>query len=451
MANIKQLPNYLFADGNAAVVADGATTLYSASGTANLSSKQLGVFAVGLDSSSNYTAINTGDTVVEAPEIIIAQGTPYSATGGIGPSAGMFRKIYETSHRIRGKETIVYRGQGYVAPRQNAWVIGADTSAADEIGRPLDNTVYSIRVTFKGRRRDYASSSNALDSVFVSYPTKNYTALGYTDAQAVDDLVQNLVAELNKASRLIVTNGRRGKYDFVAMAVRFEGSFSGANTTTNVSDLDSLDGGVTVGGYGFATDAETAAANNNSAMGAAFAALVADTDVDVDTDTQVVAVNTATAGTATSGCNGIIIMAIDEFKDVAHDDRVKHLKLKLSVDLEGGWETTVCKEEASGVLEGEGSPRQLRIDWRYSQGLRERENLSMIPVVEPTDYLDDTEVYAVYAIVTQTNEYRNGAPAGFNQAVTFICVPNADTTTKNTLEAVLNPYFASVGFPAVNL
>lgn len=449
MANIKQLPNYLFAAGNASVVADGATKLYSTSGTANLSDGQLGIFAVGINASSNYTAINTGDTVADAPEIIIAQGTPYSATGGETSTAGIFAKIYETSHRIRPSETVVYRGQAYVAPRQSAWVIGADDAATDEIGRPLDLTTYSVRVTFKGRRRDYSNSVNALDSVLATYTTKDYTTLGYTDSQATDDLVQNLVSELNKRSRLITTNGRRGNRNFVALAVRNEAGFSGANTTTAVSLLDSLDGGVAVGGYGFSTDAETAAANNNSAMGAAFAALVADTALDIDTDTQVVAIDLDTAGTATSGCNGIIIMAADE--QIAYDDRSKHMKTSLVVDLVEGFNTTVLCAQGSTTKEGEGVPRQLRIDWRYSQGLRERENLSMIPIVEPADYIDDTDIYDVYAIVTRTQEYRNGSPTGFTEAATYVCVPNGDTTTKNTLEAALNPYFASVNFPAVNL
>lgn len=449
MANIKQLPNFLFTKSNATVVADGATALYTSSGTANLADGQLGIFAVGLNASSNYTAINTGDTVADAPEIIIAQGTPYSATGGESSVSGIFNKIYETSHRIRGAETIAWRGQAYVASRQSAWVIGADASAADEIGRPLDLTTYSVRVTFKGRKRDYSNSTNALDSVIAHYTTKDYTALGYTDAQATDDLVQNLVSELNKRSYAITTNGRRGNRPFVAMAIRHEGSFSGANTTTNVSDLDSLDGGVAVGGYGFSTDAETAAANNNSSMGAAFVALVADTNADVDTDTQVVAINLTTAGTATSGCNGIIIMALDE--KTAYDERESFLKTRLVVDLAEGFDTTVGLYESSDVNEGEGSPRQLRFRWRYSQGLRERENLNMIPIVEPADYISNTAVYAVYGIATRTIDYRNGAPAGFNEAITYICVPDGDTTTKNSLEAALNPYFGSVNFPAVNI
>lgn len=449
MANIKQLPNFLFSKSNATVVADGATTLYTSSGTANLADGQLGIFAVGLNGSSNYTAINSGDTVVEAPEIIIAQGTPYSAVGGETAVAGIFSKIYETSHRIRGAETRVWRGQAYVAPRQNAWVVGADSGAIDEIGRPLDETTYSIRVTFRGRRRDYSNSTNALDSVFAQYTTKDYTTLGYTDAQATDDLVQNLVSELNKRSQAVTTNGRRGNRPFVALAIRHEGSFSGANSTTNVSDLDSLDGGVAITGYGLSTDAETAAANNNSAMGAAFAALVADTAADVDTDTQVVDINLTTAGTATSGCNGIIIMALDE--KIAYDDRNKHVKVRLSVDLPDGFDTTVGKYESSDTNEGEGAPRQLRIDWRYSQGLRERENLNMIPIVEPADYISNTEVYSVYGIVTRTVDYRNGAPSGFNEAATYICVPNGDTTTKNALEAALNAYFGSVNLPAVNI
>ncbi len=448
MASIKQLPTFLFADGNATVVADGATALVATAGTANLADGQLGIFAVGLHGNSNYTAINSGDGVTEAPEIVIAQGTQYSSVGGASTVSGMFNKIYEESHRIRGRETMVWRGQAYVAPRQNAWVIGADDNAADAIGRPLDLTTYSIRVTFKGRRQDATVTPNSRDSVFATYTTRDYTTLGLTDVQATDDLVQNLVAELNKRSIKVVTNGRRGNRPFVALAVRFEAGFSGANSTTAASDMDSLDGATVVAGYGFSTDAETGN-NNNSAMGAAFVAMIADTTVDVDTDTQVVAVDLDTAGAATSGCNGIIIMACDE--STAYNDRTPDLKVNLMVDLSDTFNSTVAKVNSSDMSEGEGSPRQLRNKWRYSQGLRENSNLSEIPIIEPADYIDNADVYAIYTIVTRTHQAMNASPNLSADAVTFVCIPNGDTTTINAFEAAMNAYFGTVGLPAVNI
>lgn len=439
---------FLLATGNQTVIADGATTLVDSDGTTNLASGQLGIFHAGIGGTNTMnTAINSGDTIVESPKIIIAQGTASAADAGLG-SNGFYNKPYRKSHEIEGRLTRVWTGQAYVAPRLNAWVIGADGGASDAIGTPLDNTEYKIRVAFNGRRYDEMYSISTVDTVTATYTTPNYTTLGTVNP--LDHLIQHLVSNINKNSRLIVTNGRRGTKDLVALAVRFEGGFSGANTTTNVSDMDSLDGATVVGGYGFSTDAETAAANNNSQMGAAFVSMVADTAVDVDTDTQVVALNLTTAGSATSGCNGIIILALDAL--TAYVDRIPQLKAKLKVALDGGFLSTVTCAESSDISEGEGLPRQLQLLYNDTQGQREypaNQNRVEFPVITPPVTFDTTAIYSVYIIESDNMDVKMISPNVSNPLRTYIVVPNASTTTKTSLESALNSYFTSVNLPAV--
>lgn len=441
---------FLLATGDQTVIADGTTAIVTSSGTTNLASGQLGVFHSGLGGTNTMnTAINVGDTTAQSPKIFIAQGTSDASDTGLG-SNGFYKKPYRKSHEIVGRNTRVWTGKAYVAPRLNAWVIGADGGAADAIGTPLDLTTYTVRLTFTGRRYDEMFTLKSLKSVVASYTTPDYTTLGTVNP--LDHLIQNLVSELNKNSRAIVTNGHRGNENFVALAVRFEGSFSGANTTTNVSDLDSLDGNTTVGGYGFATDAETAAANNNSQMGAAFVAMVADTAVDVDTDTQVVSINLDTAGTATSGCNGILIIALDE--PTSYVDRIPQVKTTLNVALGENFLSTVSCANSSASREGEGVPRQLQLLYNDTQGQREypaNQNRVEFPVITPPVTFDTTAIYSVYIIESDVVDNKIISPDVVNPLRTYIVVPDASTTTKNALEAVLNPYFASAGLADVNI
>lgn len=446
----RSVETMLFTTGNAAVVADGATALVSSTGVCNLSSGQIGFFDVGgYGSNSNNVAINTGDTVVESPRIIVAQGTPYSATPGATAFAGFFRDLYEKSHDIIGRNIKLFSGKAYVAPRTDAWAIGADDAAADAIGTPLDLTEYTVRVTFRGRKRDERNSDRMRQSTLGRYTTLDYTTLGTTNP--LDHLIQHLVHDLNKDSRAIVTNGVRGTLPFVAFAVNTGsvGTFSGSGEVL-FSDLDNLDGAVATG-YGFSTDAETAAANNNSQMALAFAALIADTNSDFDTDSEVVPIDLTLAGTHAIGANAIAIIALDE--ELSYVEHGKQTKVKLEVSLPDGFLETVGVYSAGSLREGDGVPRVLEIMYRNTVSQRKySQNRELFPVIAAPDYVVDTEIYDTYIIETwDTHVIGTDSPDETSPQRCYIFVPSADTTTKNSLEAVLNAYFAPLGIPAVNI
>jgi len=439
----------LIADGNATVVSDGATALSTSAGVTNLADGQLGVFdAGGWGTNSSYVAINAGDTVAESPAIIIAQGTADSANPGVSTYAGQYKRGYERSHIIYGRNTTLVRAKAYITPRQSAWVIGADAANADAIATPLDETEYAVMVTLRGRRRDQQNSAKQREGHRFNFVTPNYTD-DTTITNPLDHMIQNLVSNINKHSRIIPSS--TGHLPFVAFAIRHEGSFSGSGAVT-VASLDSLDGGVATG-YGFSTDAETAAANNNSAMGAAFVALVADSTNDVDTSTEVVPIDLTTAGTNANGANGIIFMALDE--EITYDDRMPEVKVKLEVSKVSGFGSAVGCYESSGVKEGGWTPRQIRLFYAETMGMRKySQNRSEIPIVEIPDidnYIDDTAIYDVYIIESVDVTSHPVGGENLHPQRCYVFVESGDTTTKNSLEAVLNPYFGSVNLPAVNL
>jgi len=446
----RSVETMLFTTGNASVVADGATALVSSAGVCNLSSGQLGVFDVGgYGTNINNIAINTGDTIVESPRIIIAQGTPYSASPGATAFAGFFRDLYEKSHDITGRNIKLFTGKAYVAPRLDAWAIGADTAATDAIGTPLNETEYSILVTFRGDRRDTQNSDRLRESIRGTFVTPDYTTLG--TANPLDHLIQNLVHDLNKKSRNIVSNGSRGNFPFVAFAVNTGsvGAFSGSGEIL-FSDLDNLDGAIATG-YGFSTDAETAAANNNSQMALAFTALIADTKSDFDTDSEVVPILLTSAGTNTIGANAIAIIALDE--ELAYVDYAKDTKVRLEVSLTSGFLTSVGVYSAGSMREGSGVPRVLEIIYKNTVGQRKySQNRELFPVISAPDYVVDTAIYDTFVIETwDTHVIGTDSPNETSPQRCYIFVPSADTTTKNSLEAVLNSYFGPIGIPAVNI
>jgi len=456
MANKRRSLEYiLVASGNQAVIADGSTTLTDASGNCNLASGQLGVFHAGLGGTNTMdTAINSGDTIVESPEIYIAQGTPDASSPGYTTN-GMFGVTNLKSHRIAGRSTKVWKGSAYTAPVLPAWVIGADTGQSDAVGTPLDETEYSVNISFAGRRHDEAFTVGARDAIRVKYTTPNYSALGTTNP--LDHFIQNMVSEINKNSRLIVTNGRRGNKPIIAVAVRMEGSFSGTSkdvgngsSTAHMSDLT---GGVAFPtGYGISTDAETGTGLDNSQMAAAFAALRDATDNDVDASTDVCAVDLSTAGTNANGANGIILIGLDEV--TAYEDRIPEVKTYIKVGLDGGWLSSVGKYDTEGT-EGGWSPRQIKLKWNefYGMNLNSSNRLidPIIKNVDIDDLLTSTAVYDVYVINSEFTELKAISPSDVASATTFIFVPTGGTTTKANLEAALNGYFGSVSLPNVNV
>lgn len=446
----------LVASGNATVVADGSTTLVSSTGACNLASGQLGVFHGSYDGGGTVgTAISVGDTVTDAPAIVIAQGTANASSPGPASFEGFYNITHLQSAPIFGKMTKVYRGQSYVAPRMNAWMIGAIEGSADAIGTPLDETTYSFRVTFRSARHEETYSNATRDSILVSYTTPDYTTLGTTNP--LDDLVQNLVHEANKNSRAVVTDGRRGNKPFVAFAVRHDQAshaFS-AGGTVLVSALDALAGGVAYPTYyGFSTDAETTTSGANSAQGAAWVALAADANSDLATTDAVCPVNLTTAGTNTYGANGIVIMALDALP--AYDDRVPQLKVDMEVSTIEGFTSSVGVYDSSAMQEPEGDARKMRIMFRNTMGQRiysqNRSGIPIIELIDPDVNIATGEIYDTYIIEHEQPHYEKSY-FDDNARIqrTYIFVPTDNTTTTAALEAVLNPYFASVDFPAVAL
>lgn len=446
---------FLVSASDATVLSDGATSLVTSTGGTNLANGQLGVFHYGVDgTNSPFVALGVGDTIADSPAIVIAQGTANASSPGPDPNfEGAFTRPYRISAPIYGSGVRAYTGQAYVVPTQNSWLIGADDADGGTIGTPLDETTYSVRVTFNGRRRDMMNSAANLDSFVASYTTPDYTALATVDP--LDHLVQNLVYQMNMNSAHIVTNGHRGKYPFIALALRCEGAPGVTYTGTAVSALDNKDGGVGIGSYGITTDAETAASNNDSVLGNTFdLAAAAGTSGTIDTTSQVVDVDLDIAGTGADGANAILIIAMDE--SLYYEDRVKQRKVDMQVSLKAGFVSTVEVQDLTDPQEGQGTYRYMTLWYKDTEGQREypaNQNRTEFPVIAATVPFSSTANYSLYIIEHQDTREFLVSPNNVRLHKTIVCVPKGDTTTKNALEAVLNPWMASLPnpFPALNI
>ena len=108
---------------------------------------------------------------------------------------------------------------------------------------------------------------------------------------------------------------------------------------------------------------------------------------------------------------------------------------------------------AGSLREGDGVPRVLEIMYRDTVGQRKySQNRESFPVIAAPDYVVDSAIYDTYIIETwDKHVIGTDSPDETSPQRCYIFVPSADTTTKNSLEAVLNSYFAPMGIPAVNI
>jgi len=413
-----------------AIVADGTTRFTNQSTfVTNLADGQLGVFdATGNGTNAINVAISPGDTVKESPEIVIAQGTPQSSSPSTISVQGFFPRTYEAS-RIAGKSVKVFRGKAYRAGTLNAWTIGADLGQSDAIV-PLDETEFSLLITQKGRRKEFENSTRGRQGLSVNYVTPDYTTLGFSASASLDHLVQNLVVEINKHSTLHNTNNRKGKEDFVAFAVDTDATTATAGSTTIA--------GITAG---------TTSINGviiTAAMEAALDAIAADANVpDIDSSSRIVPTALTTAGTGVATTQAVVILSLDEA--TAFIDRVPQVKINLDLGLTAGFNyPTVLLKESQAADEGEGSGRFWKIYYEGTDGQRAyHTNRVEYPVIPQPQYVVETETYDAYIIEHGTNVETTLTEVSHNPMKTIILVPSSDTTTKNQLEAVLNPWIQS--------
>lgn len=446
----------LSATSSETVINDGSTAVVTGSGNSNAGNGQM-LIADGTGETSPNVAIGAGATVANFSKIKLVQGTEHAAQAGQTAAGGFAIPLLEAT--VEGNRVTAWNGQSYVRPEYSMWYIGADNGETDALdtagGGIADNTEYIIKIGMRGTRMDMHNSVHGVEVVNVSFTTPDYTALGYSEAQKVDDLVQNLVYNANLHSEKLV--GTTGKKPFVAFAVDYEATTSTSGNVA-VSAISTVDAGSIAYPstyYGFSSDAESIASGANSKEAKTWADAAAFATGDLDTNSLIIDVDRTTAGDgSTATTNGIVIMGTEITE--ATEDRVENYVVRLEVSLFGGFDDAVNIQEANVATNGEGGEAKLKKRWKsVAQSKLRHSNRSEFPVIDILpNFWAAGQRYDVYTIEQDVIRDTRGLNSlAAEKEIIRICVPVSSTTTTTEIEAALNTYMASTtgAFSAVNL
>lgn len=431
--NKRAVESFLVCSGDDQGLVAGGTALNdNATGAVNVADGQLGIFNVA-SSGGTVAYLETlaaAETVADAPAIQIIQGNENSANPrGATARHPLSVRPYEASGIISGYNRIVATKQVAVAPSHSTWIIG-DASTGGITA--LDNTEYIMKIAYRGRVYDEYYSPEATASLTARYTTPDYTAL--STAEPVDHLIQNIVWDINRNSRIFVgTSLRSGKEPVVAIAVDTVGGTGVvANTITAGTVLPIL---------------TTSLGNQSITLTAAMAASIqaALSSASLPATSRLLNVNLTTAGTVTGGvADAIMVMALD--RSLSFEDRIPQVKVRLEIGLISGFDSSVVDhEEHEEAFEGKGQGRALDLLYRATHGQR-KYNLDHTkdPIPEYTSPIDTTASYTVYTI-----DHINVAQVDTGNIVQspqreYILAQPADTDTIGEIDDLLGPWIASV-------
>lgn len=441
--NKVRVEKILVAKGNVGLPAGGTALINTTTGAVALADGQLAVVDLsGNGSNAKYTSLSAGDTVVDSPVIALYQGTADSANPSLITSIPLPNRPFEKSQDIEGRKVTFYRGKAYEAPMVSASLIGGPGSQAVT---PLDLTVFALTIAYHGRRTDIINGRNEPAS-FPEFTTPDYTSLGLNTTDSRDHLLSNLAAQINRESRLYPNNP--GGNQSIALAINSTAAGTSPSAIT-ISGLNSAGGDTLVlysGAFGSVTLLTTAAlAISLKAMLAVNGGPLANTAV---IETSVLSV----AGTGTSNIDRLIIAALDDA--TAFYDRISAVKTRLNIGLRLGFDPTlVFNQQLSEPFEGIGLARQYQLLYDETDGLRKFDSVqppSGGVIAYPSPIVANA-IYDVYVLQYYSTDATTGGESSDSPFVLYILVPDGDTATKASLEAVLNPYLFSVGLNPVTL
>jgi len=424
------------------VASTGNLALYNTAGATNhinnnstgavrLANGQLGFFAsTDFGSVKMNIATDATPTVAEAPVVYIAQGTADSANPGqshANATYPLFARPFERTGDIAGGYLEATK-QGYVAPTNAIWVVGEPTSGIGGI-TALDNTEYAITIGYKGRVVDTFYHNYSTNAYIASYTTPNYTDLG--TVSPIDHLVQNLVWNINRNSRIITSNTNEGNEPVVAMALDLSGGVG-----TAVSALAA----------GFLPLVNTSAGLRGITITAADVTML---QAALPSGSSIVTVDLTTAGGAVAA-DAFAVMALDRKQYFL--DRVSQVKIDFELGLRLGFDNTVAFEKTSFAQEGQGVGRWLWQEYRNTHGQRKYNlNHEEMPIIEFPNPVDINGTYNVYRVRHENSRQNDSFNTSVSPEMAVILIPTASTTTVTQFDAALNSWLASAGSALVTI
>lgn len=389
----RHLESFVVAKVGQTSVPTSGTYYNSSTGAVSLNDGQLGIIS---DSVWGTVApnvfVDATPTVAEAPVIRILNGTSTSANPAAPATYPLANRPFRSTSPIDFRGNVTVTKQAYREPEHSVWVIGNTVTETNAVN-VLDNTYYQISIGFRGRRTVNAFSLEQAAYLRPSYTSKDYTALGLSDALAVDDILTNLAWDINRNSQQFAINSR---YPSNSPVIAFLIDTTGT-TGTAIGGVDPIVAGDVINVVTTTSGTKTLTLTEAMATSIKDAAIAATGDVIADVTWKIMVTDLASAGSATGGtADMLMIMALDQ--PVAFKDYVEPVKVYLEVALPHGFNyNTVRYTQANTGDEGQGSFRQLNTYWLKTQGQREY-NLRHTedPIVNyPTPFVDG-EKYTIY-------------------------------------------------------
>lgn len=467
----------------------GATTAHAGNepltsattGRVDLVEGEIKIFsAKGYGTRASNVTIAANDTVTAAREIFVAVGNKSATDPNYVLPYPLPNRPYEVSESISGHDTIIYTYRAAKLPTFDTVAIGGAVASAGAVN-VQDNTNYSIKVAFYGRDIDeaYSSQCGKPDAANFTYYSKDYTTLGWSAANATDDIIKNLAYAINLNSKaLSFSKGYKANKPVVALAVDSTGTYGmdpraqSAGTFLPIVNTN-------IGLRGIVLTNEIIASFNSSSL--AVGATVVPIDLSL-------AGGFAAAGTNLKDPAGVdyspavdegkadhlLLMALD--RDLAYEDRIPYVKNRIEVGLTEGFNSNVTNIKIQKGQEGEGLKRQWDMYWKNSAGQRIYSNYRgfeamKIEVPSPVvaDYYDvaivehfkvDTiggttnvvkpfkTIFLIPAVLTVTPYVPE---EGEDPAVPAVFTLVADANTKALITNILLPWINSTDEPIVSV
>lgn len=394
-------------------------------GRVNLAAGQLGIFATGITGvRGNNNAILSTDTYGQAPQIQIAVGTSTSQTPGRGSYPLVNNEPYVASGTIDGRYPIILSGRVAEAPTFSMWRIGGNISTAGQINL-LDNTEYTIRVAYHGQILDVENSRHAYSSNSYSFVTPSYSTTVTND---LDHFVMNMVYRINAHSRMFsgASLNWGGNEPVIALAMG-----TVANGAQNVSALT----------VGASINVFVDRLGNQRTI-TLTAEMLANLNAVIPAGYGVVNTNLAIAGTQ-ADAEWILLVAMD--RELAYDDRVKNVKIRLDVGLPRGFGELVTKTEVSTAYEGEGLGRHWVINYTNTAGQRKYAQFQRQewPFIEVPSGINPSEYYNVYVLEHLSVAEIGVATTSASPKKTIVLIPTCNTTARDSFETYINQWVKS--------
>jgi tRNA threonylcarbamoyladenosine modification (KEOPS) complex Pcc1 subunit len=396
-------------------------------GHINLYEGQLGIFAAGPAGARNpNVALLSTDTFNTAPAIYIAQGTANAQNPARGNYPLVDNRPYETSGIIYGHNPVILTGKGAAYHAYSIWSIGQPSGGVGSI-TPFELTEFAIHMGFRGYALDVENSQHSVLATTYRYTTPDYTAIALTDD--LDHFVQNYVSQINKNSRAFrsYTASYGGNDPLIALAVGLV-----ANGAQNIDAAGFDNGGViNVQTRNGIQITYTLSAEQVASLRAALPANYGILNVDL-----------TTAG-GSADAEWFLVMALD--RDLAYDDRVPQVKIRLSPGLLRGFDSTVALTELVSAYEGEGVARMWQIYYTNTHGQRKYYQFQRqhYPFIEVPSSIDPDAYYNAIILEHRNNVQISPAELVVSPKKTIILVPACDDTTMTSILTYLNTWVLS--------